>query len=170
MSVSVVITCHDEGRTIEQAVRSVDAQTIFDRVLENHRRQRRLAGWVANLARGAGYKSRQAQSSSKRLAWERQAHVMLGYAKPEGLFIALLDGDDFWAPEKLAQPASGVFTAEITSGWFIATSLISVEMMWQMGGSLRFAALTRRAHTSFEIIFLMMVRSCRRRPFSDVSY
>ena len=30
MSVSVVITCHDEERTIEQAVRSVEAQTTFD--------------------------------------------------------------------------------------------------------------------------------------------
>ena len=34
VSVSVVITCHDEERTIEQAVRSVEAQTAFDVVDE----------------------------------------------------------------------------------------------------------------------------------------
>ena len=34
MNVSVVITCHNEEHTIEQAVRSVDAQTAFDSVVE----------------------------------------------------------------------------------------------------------------------------------------
>ena len=34
MNVSVVITCHDEEHTIEQAVRSVEAQTAFENVLE----------------------------------------------------------------------------------------------------------------------------------------
>ena len=101
MSVSVVITCHDEGRTIEQAVRSVAAQTIVRPRTRNHRCQRRVAGWVANLARGAGYKIaklRVLETSGVGAAGARNA----GLREAQGLFIALLDGDDFWAPEKLA--------------------------------------------------------------------
>ena len=67
----------------------------------NHHCQRRVAGWVANLARGAGYESRQTQSS--RNVWVGAAGARnAGLREAQGLFIALLDGDDYWAPEKLA--------------------------------------------------------------------
>ena len=65
LSVSVVMTCHDEERTIEQAVRSVEAQTIFDSVDGDHRCQRRLTGWVAKSS-WSGWLARSTSSRSSR--------------------------------------------------------------------------------------------------------
>ena len=101
MSVSVVITCHNDERTIEQAVRSVEAQTAFDAideiiVVNDGSRDRsevvleRLVDEVEKLriieAPGLG------QSAARNRAL-REARADL---------IAILDGDDFWTPEKLA--------------------------------------------------------------------
>jgi glycosyltransferase involved in cell wall biosynthesis len=101
VSVSVVITCHNEEGTIEQAVRSVEAQTSFDAVAEiivvndgSHDGSKvvleRLAREIEKLriieAPGLGL-------SSARNRALREA---------KGEAIAILDGDDFWAPEKLA--------------------------------------------------------------------
>jgi glycosyltransferase involved in cell wall biosynthesis len=100
VSVSVVMTCHDEERTIERAVRSVEAQTIFDCVAEivvvndgSRDRSRvileRLGGEIEKLriieTPGLG-------PSAARNRAVREAR---------GEFIAVLDGDDFWAAEKL---------------------------------------------------------------------
>ena len=100
MSVSVVITCHNEGRTIEQAVRSVEAQTAFENVLEiivvddgsrdgSRVVLEQLAGEIEKLriveTPGLG------QSGARNRAL-REA---------KGELIAILDGDDFWTPEKL---------------------------------------------------------------------
>ena len=101
MSVSVVITCHNEERTIEQAVRSVEVQTASDAVAEiivvNDGSQdgsevvlERLVGKIEKLriieTPGLG-------QSAARNRGLREARAEL---------IAMLDGDDFWAPEKLA--------------------------------------------------------------------
>jgi glycosyltransferase involved in cell wall biosynthesis len=100
MSVSVVMTCHNEERTIEQAVRSVEAQTAFDAVLEiivvddgsrdgSRVVLEQLAGEIEKLriveTPGLG------QSAARNRAL-REA---------KGELIAILDGDDFWTPEKL---------------------------------------------------------------------
>jgi glycosyltransferase involved in cell wall biosynthesis len=100
VSVSVVITCHDEVATIEQAVRSVEAQTAFDVVdeiivVDDGSRDgsdvvlQRLAGEIEKLmiiqAPGLG------QSCARNRA----------VRKAKGEFIAIVDGDDFWTPEKL---------------------------------------------------------------------
>jgi glycosyltransferase involved in cell wall biosynthesis len=100
MSVSVVITCHNEERTIEQAVRSVEAQTAFDSVREiivvddgSRDRSRvvleRLAGEIEKLRiiETAGLGPSAARNRALREA--------------NGELVALLDGDDFWTPEKL---------------------------------------------------------------------
>lgn len=102
MSVSVVITCHNDGRTIEQAVRSVAAQTSFDRVLEiivvNDGSQDGSQTLLEELATKVA-KLRVLETSGVGAAGARNA----GLREARGLFIALLDGDDYWAPEKLAQ-------------------------------------------------------------------
>jgi glycosyltransferase involved in cell wall biosynthesis len=100
MRVSVVITCHNEEGTIEQAVRSVEAQTAFANVLEiivvndgsrdaSELVLERLAGEIEKLrlieTPGLG------QSAARNRAL-REAR---------GELIAILDGDDFWTPEKL---------------------------------------------------------------------
>jgi glycosyltransferase involved in cell wall biosynthesis len=102
MSVSVVVTCHDEERTIDQAVRSVVAQTMFDAIVEiivvnDGSRDgsdvvlERLADDIEKLriidTPGLG------QSAARNRA-VREAR---------GDLIAILDGDDFWNPEKLAR-------------------------------------------------------------------
>jgi glycosyltransferase involved in cell wall biosynthesis len=104
VSVSVVITCHNEEGTIEQAVRSVEAQTSFDAVAEiivvndgSHDGSKvvleRLADEIEKLriiqTPGLG------QSAARNRAL-REA---------KGELIAILDGDDFWKPEKLASQA-----------------------------------------------------------------
>ena len=100
MSVSVVMTCHNEDGMIEQAVRSVEAQTAFEDILEiivvndgsrdgSELVLERLAGAIEKLrlieTPGLG------QSAARNRAL-REAR---------GEFIAILDGDDFWTPEKL---------------------------------------------------------------------
>lgn len=108
MSVSVLITCHDEERTIEVAVRSVEAQTIFDSVKE-----------VIVVDDGS--------RDGSEVVLERLDHEIdklkiiqtPGVGRPaarnravgeaSGEFIAILDGDDFWTPQKLERqlPAFG---------------------------------------------------------------
>jgi len=100
MRVSVVITCHNEERTIEQAVRSVVAQTAFDSVAEiivvddgsrdgSRVVLEQLAGEIEKLRiiETAGLGPSAARNRALREA--------------NGELVALLDGDDFWTPEKL---------------------------------------------------------------------
>jgi glycosyltransferase involved in cell wall biosynthesis len=101
MSVSVVITCHNDERTIEQAVSSVVAQTAFDQVVEiivvndgsQDGSQRVLEKTAAKTA-----KLRIIETPGFGVAGARNA----GLREVKGDFIALLDGDDYWTPEKLA--------------------------------------------------------------------
>jgi glycosyltransferase involved in cell wall biosynthesis len=100
MKVSVVMTCHNEARMVEQAVRSVEAQTSFDAVVEilvvnDGSRDgsdvvlERLAGEIEKLrileTPGLG------QSAARNRA----------LLEARGELVAILDGDDFWTPEKL---------------------------------------------------------------------
>jgi glycosyltransferase involved in cell wall biosynthesis len=100
MSVSVVITCHNEEDTVEQAVRSVEAQTSFDAVAEiivvndgSH------DGSKVVLERLAGEIERLRIIETPRLGQSAARNRALREAKGE--LIAILDGDDFWTPQKL---------------------------------------------------------------------
>ena len=100
MSVSVVMTCHDEARTIEQAVRSVEAQTIFDSVheiivVDDGSRDR--SGVVLERLGDEIEKLRIIKTPGLGQSAARNRAVR----EAEGEFIAILDGDDFWTPEKL---------------------------------------------------------------------
>jgi glycosyltransferase involved in cell wall biosynthesis len=101
VSVSVVVTCHNDERTIEQAVRSAETQTIFDSVVEiivvndgsrdgSKRVLEQMAVQTAKL--------RIVETPGLGAAGARNA----GLREVKGDFIAILDGDDYWAPEKLA--------------------------------------------------------------------
>jgi glycosyltransferase involved in cell wall biosynthesis len=94
------MTCHDEQRTIEQAVRSVAAQTNFDSVVEilvvDDGSQ---DGSKAVLERLDDEIERLMIIETPALGQAAARNRALGQAK--GDFIALLDGDDFWTPEKL---------------------------------------------------------------------
>jgi glycosyltransferase involved in cell wall biosynthesis len=101
MSVSVVMTCHNDERTIGQAVRSVAAQTAFDRVVEiivvsdgsQDGSQTLLEKMAVKTA-----KLRIIETPEVGVAAARNA----GLREVQGDFIAMLDGDDYWTPEKLA--------------------------------------------------------------------
>ena len=102
MTVSVVITCYNEERYIEQAVRSVVAQTAFDQVKEiivaNDGSRDNSQVVLQRLA-----------NEIKRLRIVATAGLGISAARNralrevKGTFIAFLDGDDYWTPEKLAQ-------------------------------------------------------------------
>lgn len=100
MSVSVVITCHNDERTIEQAVRSVVAQTAYDRVVEII---------VVNDGSRDGSQGVLEKTAAKTTKLRIIDTPGLGAAaarnvalrEVNGDFIAILDGDDYWTPEKL---------------------------------------------------------------------
>ena len=111
MNVSVVITCHDEEHTIEQAVRSVEAQAAFENVLEiivvndgsrdgSELALERLAGEIEKL--------RLIATPGLGLSAARNR----GLRQARGELIALLDGDDFWAPEKLERQLPAFTSSE----------------------------------------------------------
>ena len=101
MNVSVVITCHNDERTIEQAVRSVIAQTAFDQVVEinvvNDGSQDGSQGVLEKMAARTA-KLRIIETPGLGAAAARNA----GLRDVKGDFIALLDGDDYWTSDKLA--------------------------------------------------------------------
>jgi glycosyltransferase involved in cell wall biosynthesis len=100
MSVSVVMTCHNEERTIEQAVRSVEAQTAFDVVRE-----------IIVVDDGSGDGSKfvlalLADEIDKLRVIEtprlgQSAARNRAVREARGDLIAILDGDDYWTPVKL---------------------------------------------------------------------
>jgi glycosyltransferase involved in cell wall biosynthesis len=102
VSVSVVITCHNEEGTIEQAIRSVEAQTASDAVAEiivvNDGSQ---DGSKVVLERLAGEIEKLTVIETPRLGQSGARNRALREAKGE--LIAILDGDDFWTPEKLGR-------------------------------------------------------------------
>jgi len=102
MSVSVVMTCHNEERTIEQAVRSVTGQTAFDCVVEiivvNDGSRDRSSAVLERLA-GEIEKLTVIETAGVGLSAGRNR----AFRAAKGEFVAILDGDDFWAREKLAR-------------------------------------------------------------------
>ena len=100
MSVSVLITCHDEESTIEQAVRSVEAQTIFDSVDE-------IIVVDDGSRDGSGVVLERLDREIDKLkiiqtpGLGRPAARNRAVGEASGEFIAILDGDDFWTPQKL---------------------------------------------------------------------
>lgn len=100
MSVSVVMTCHNEGRYIAQAVRSVLGQTAFDKIAEiiivDDGSTDGSAGILDAMAT-AEPQLKVLHIANSGLPAARN----FGIARASGEFIALLDGDDYWVPEKL---------------------------------------------------------------------
>jgi glycosyltransferase involved in cell wall biosynthesis len=100
VNVSVVISCHDEERTIEQAVRSVEAQTTFDvvdEIIVVNDGSRDASGVVLDRLAREIAKLRIIETLGLGQSGARNRAVR----EARGQFIAFLDGDDFWTPEKL---------------------------------------------------------------------
>lgn len=100
MRVTVILTCHNEERFIEQAVRSVVAQTAYDLVDEivvvNDGSTDGSATLLARLATEiAGLRIIEAPGVGLPAARN------LAIRASGGDLIAILDGDDYWVPEKL---------------------------------------------------------------------
>ena len=91
----------------------------------------------------------------------------------KGELIAILDGDDFWTPEKLARQLPA-FARSGRSASFMAISSISLAMTRRTAASSRCAASIPKARTSFATTSCTTGRSCRPRlssaaPFSMMS-
>jgi glycosyltransferase involved in cell wall biosynthesis len=100
MSVSVLMTCHDEERMIEQAVRSVEAQTTFgsvDEIIVVNDGSRDGSEVVLERLDDEIEKLRVIETPGLGQSAARNRAVR----EAKGQFIAFLDGDDFWTPEKL---------------------------------------------------------------------
>jgi glycosyltransferase involved in cell wall biosynthesis len=111
MTVSVAITCHNEAHTIEQAVRSVEAQTAFERVAEIivvDDGSGDESGVVLGRLAGEIEKLRLIETPGLGVSPARNRALR----QARGEFIALLDGDDFWAPEKLERQLPAFTTNE----------------------------------------------------------
>ena len=102
MSVSVVMTCHNEERYIEQAIRSVVEQTLFNKVVEiivvNDGSRDYSQSLLEQLA-GKFEKLKVITSAGLGLPAARNLALRL----IQGDFVAILDGDDYWVREKLEQ-------------------------------------------------------------------
>jgi glycosyltransferase involved in cell wall biosynthesis len=124
MTVSVVMTCHDEEGTIEQAVRSVEVQTAFDAVLEiivvnDGSRD----GSAVVLERLADEVEKLRIIETPGLGQSVARNRALREAKGE--VVAILDGDDFWTPEKLERQLPAFARSEsigLVYGDFVAFS------------------------------------------------
>jgi glycosyltransferase involved in cell wall biosynthesis len=111
MSVSVVMTCRDEEATVEQAVRSVEAQTIFDSVEEIivvDDGSRDGSGAVLDRLAREIEKLRMLKTPGLGQSAARNRAVLAA----KGEFIAILDGDDFWTPEKLERQLPAFASSE----------------------------------------------------------
>ncbi len=99
MTISVIVTCHNEAAFIERALRSVVSQIDYDLIGEifvvndgssddSHLVLERLASEIPKLAiistPGIGVSAARNQA----------------LAAASGAYIAFLDGDDYWVPEK----------------------------------------------------------------------
>ena len=146
MSVSVVITCHDEERTIEQAVRSVEAQTTFDvvdEIIVVNDGSRDASGVVLDRLAGEIEKLRIIETPGLGQCAARNRAVR----EVRGEFIAFLDGDDFWTPEKLERQLPA-FARSGRSASSMAISSISLAMTRRTAGSSRCAASIPKARTT----------------------
>jgi len=99
--VSVIITCHNYGRFIGDALRSVASQTYpnWDCVVVDDGSTDDSVAIVENWLAGApDARFRLIRSDANR---GQIASIAQGLAASESEFVALLDADDFWFPEFL---------------------------------------------------------------------
>jgi glycosyltransferase involved in cell wall biosynthesis len=99
--VSVIVTCHNYGRFIGDALRSVAAQTYpnWDCVIvDDGSTDDSIAIIEQWLAGAADARFRLIRSDANR---GQIASIAKGLAASESEFVALLDADDFWFPEFL---------------------------------------------------------------------
>jgi glycosyltransferase involved in cell wall biosynthesis len=105
MTVSVIVTCHNEERYIEQALRSVAAQTAFDQVLEIitvDDGSRDNSPFILEQLAKEIIRLKIITTPGLGLSAARNRALM----EARGKFVAILDGDDFWAAEKLERQLS----------------------------------------------------------------
>jgi glycosyltransferase involved in cell wall biosynthesis len=110
-TISVIMTCHNEERFIEQAVRSVAAQTAYDLVDEivvvDDGSTDGCAAVLKHLASEIGkLRVMAADGIGPSAARNRAIHAT------SGSFVAFLDGDDYWVPEKLERQMPAFDAAE----------------------------------------------------------
>lgn len=100
MGIAVILTCHNEADYIEQAVRSVAAQTLIDQIdtviVVNDGSSDNSAAVLAELTAEMPFLVVLTENGIGLPAARNRA-----ISSTASEFIAFLDGDDYWVPEKL---------------------------------------------------------------------
>ena len=130
MSVAVVITCFNEGAYIQQAVRSVLEQTSADEIDK-----------VIIVDDGSAPSTLDVLlalpklDSRIRLILERGNGLAknrnIAISKTDSEYIAILDGDDFWAPDKLERQLNLLRSDETIGLAYAAPILFEDEAPWK---------------------------------------
>ena len=98
--ITVIITCHNEGKFIEQCIRSVFDQTIFNLIYEiiviNDSSTDNSKEILNSLKKECSI-LRIIDSNNRSLSKSRNQALNLS----NSTYIAILDGDDFWTKFKL---------------------------------------------------------------------
>ena len=105
MNIDVIVTCYNEEGFITEAVRSIENQTAYDAVKSI------ILVDDGSTDRTPEIIKRLAESNSKiRCIFKDNGGISsarnMGLRSSQAEFIALLDGDDVWAPEKLSRQIS----------------------------------------------------------------
>ena len=107
MTVSVILTCHNEEAFIEQAIASIVAQSAFDRVAE-------IIVVDDGSSDGSPALLERLSREIDTLTVLRTEGVGVSAARNTGIragtapLFAFLDADDYWVPDKLARQLAGM--------------------------------------------------------------
>ena len=156
MSVAVVITCYNEGAYIQQAVRSVLEQTIADEidkviVVDDGSTSSTLD--VLRALPDLDPRIELVFECGNGVARNRNIAI----SKTASEYIAILDGDDFWTPDKLALQLA-LLESDETIG-LVYAALIVFKDEAPMNGAVLTVRISGTPKIRYWIILFMMRQS-----------
>lgn len=98
--ISVIVTCHNEEKFIEECIRSIINQSEFDKIIEIivvNDSSEDNSEIILNKLADECHKIKIIKSNGRSLS--RSRNLAIEHAR--GQYIAILDGDDYWAKNKI---------------------------------------------------------------------
>jgi len=99
-SISVIVTCHNEEKFIEECIRSIINQSEFDKIIEIivvNDSSEDNSETILNKLADECHKIKIIKSNARSLS--RSRNLAIEHAR--GQYIAILDGDDYWTKNKI---------------------------------------------------------------------